>query len=98
MELRNLRSFLAVAETLHFTRAARKVHLSQPALSHQIKELELEVGVPLFDRSGRAVRLIPAGAILREHALRAIQAIDGAIPAIAGADGLVRGRASVGVV
>ena len=98
MELRNLRSFLAVAETLHFTQAARKVHLSQSALSHQIKELELEIGVPLFDRGGRSVRLTAAGAILREHALRAIRALDEAIPAISEAEGLSRGRVSVGVV
>ena len=83
MEMRNLRSFLAVAETSHFTRAARKVHISQSTLSHQIKELEQEIGVPLFDRGGRKVRLTAAGMILRDHAARAIRTLDEAIPAIA---------------
>ncbi len=98
MEIRNLRSFLAVAETSHFTQAARKIHLSQSALSHQIKELEQEIGVPLFDRSGRKVRLTAAGVILREHALRAIRTLDDAIPAIAEVESLSRGQVSVGVI
>jgi LysR family cyn operon transcriptional activator len=98
MEIRNLRSFLAVAETSHFTRAARKVYLSQSALSHQIKELEQEIGLPLFDRWGRKVRLTAAGMILREHAARAIRTLDEAIPAIAEVESLSRGQVSVGVV
>jgi LysR family cyn operon transcriptional activator len=98
MEIRNLRSFLAVAETAHFTRAARKVHLSQSTLSHQIKELEQEIGVPLFDRGGRQVRLTAAGMILREHARRAIRTLDEAIPAIGEVESLSRGQVSVGVV
>ena len=98
MEIRSLRSFLAVAETSHFTRAARKVHLSQSAISHQIKELEQEIGVPLFDRGGRKVRLTAAGMILRDHAARAIRTLDEAIPAIAEVESLSRGQVSVGVV
>lgn len=61
MELRHLRSFLAVAEGLNFTRAAEHLHLSQPALSAHIQQLEMELGVQLLDRNRRWVKLTPAG-------------------------------------
>src|SRR3954447_40579 len=80
MEIRNLRCFLAVAETESFTLAAKKMHMSQSNLSHHIKELQLRVGVPVFERLGRKVRLTTAGAILRDHASRAIRMLDDAIP------------------
>lgn len=98
MEIRNLRCFLAVAELESFTQAAKKMHMSQSNLSHHIKELELRVGVPLFERSGRRVRLTTAGNILRDHASRAIRVLDDAIPAIAELDNLSRGQVAVGVV
>jgi Bacterial regulatory helix-turn-helix protein, lysR family len=61
MELRQIRSFLSIAETLHFGRTAEMIHLSQPALSLQIRALEDEIGVRLFERNRRKTVLTAAG-------------------------------------
>src|SRR5437868_9668996 len=70
MELSQLRSFRVVAETLNFTRAAERLHLTQSAVSHQIKALETELGEPLFIRAKRGVRLSESGKMALEHAER----------------------------
>jgi DNA-binding transcriptional LysR family regulator len=64
LDLRHLRYFLVVAEELHFTRAAARLHMAQPPLSRQIKELELIVGTALFERAKKRIRLTPAGSAL----------------------------------
>jgi DNA-binding transcriptional LysR family regulator len=72
VELRQIRSFLSVAETLHFGRTAELIHLSQPALSLQIRALEEEVGVRLFERNRRKTTLTAAGFAFRDDAAAAL--------------------------
>ena len=94
MELRHLRYFAAVAETRHFGRAAEQLHMAQPALSQSIRQLETELGTPLFTRTTRQVRLTPAGEFLREEARRVLTAVDDSVRGVRriaeGRQGLVR--------
>lgn len=69
MELRQIRYFQTVAQVLNVTRAAAMLHMAQPPLSRQIRQFEEEVGVPLFDRSGRSLRLTEAGRFLLDQSL-----------------------------
>ena len=64
IEVRLVRSFLAVAEELHFSRAAERLNLSQPALSRQVRDLERRIGTELFVRATRSVTLTESGALL----------------------------------
>jgi DNA-binding transcriptional LysR family regulator len=76
MELRHLRCFLAVAQELHFARAAEKLHIDQSPLSRAIKELEEELGIRLFDRNTRSTRLSRAGQVFMEHVPRVFSALN----------------------
>ena len=79
VELRQLRYFVAVAEELHFGRAAERLHMSQSPLSRAIRDLERELGVVLFVRTTRRVELTPAGSALLERARRALDEVDLAV-------------------
>ena len=88
MELRHLRYFLAVAEELHFARAAERLHIEQSPLSRAIKELEVELGAQLFVRTSRSTRLTLAGKLLMESAPRVFLALEQARESVkAGANG-----------
>jgi DNA-binding transcriptional LysR family regulator len=79
MELRQIRSFLSIAETLHFGHTAELIHISQPALSLQIRTLEEEIGVRLFERNRRKTTLTAAGVAFRDDAAAAMSQLDQAI-------------------
>ena len=79
MELRHLRYFVAVAELQNITRAAAKLHVSQPPLSRQIRDLEDELGVALFEHSAKALRLTDAGRAFLPEARAALQRVDDAV-------------------
>jgi len=94
VEVRQLRAFLAVAEELHFGRAATRLHMAQPPLSRMIRQFERELGTALFDRSTRRVALTPAGRALvgpASEVLEALRRAQAAVGAAAeGQHGLVR--------
>src|SRR5262245_4012155 len=96
LTLRQFEVFLAVARAQGFRRAAESLHLSQPALSQHVAELERSLGARLFDRWGRRVTLTEAGRVLEDHALRLFSALTSAREAIAELNGLTRGSLVVG--
>src|ERR687893_1397363 len=98
MELRQLRYLLALADERHFTRAAARLHIAQPALSQQIKRLEDEVGLALVDRTTRHVSLTPAGEVLAGRARRAVAEVDAAAEELSELSGLRTGRVVIGAM
>ncbi len=97
MLLRHINYFLAVAEHLSFTRAALALHVSQPALSQQIRQLEDHLGAPLFDRSGRTVRLTDAGEVYLDYARRTLLGLEEGKRAIHDVADLRRGLLRIAV-
>ncbi|NNN08732.1 MAG: LysR family transcriptional regulator [Acidimicrobiaceae bacterium] len=98
MELRQLEYLVAVAEEANFTRAADRVNVTQSGVSAQVRQLERELGQPLFDRSGRTVRLTEVGAAVLPFARAALDAAHGARFAVDQLAGLVHGKVSIGMV
>jgi LysR family transcriptional regulator, low CO2-responsive transcriptional regulator len=96
--LRQLRIFASVARHLSFVRAAEELRLSAPAVSMQIKELELEVGLPLFDRTSRQVSLTMVGEYMLAHTRRVLSAMRDAEDLVARFRGLQTGPLDVGMV
>lgn len=94
--LHQLRTLRAVADHLSFSAAASDLHLSQPSVSYQVKELEEALGVDLLDRQGKRVRLTEAGVILYDYARRILNLVDEAAVAIEQLRGLERGSLRVG--
>lgn len=98
MELRQLEYFVTVAEEASFTKAAARVHVAQPGISAQVRQFERELGQPLFDRSGRTVRLTEAGAAVLPYARAALDAAANCRLVVDEFTDLLRGRVSIGTV
>jgi DNA-binding transcriptional LysR family regulator len=98
MELRQLEYFVAVAEEANFTRAAKRVHISQSGVSAQVRQLERELGAELVDRSARTATLTPAGAAALGPARVALAAAAAVRQAVDDVNGLLRGRLAVAMV
>lgn len=98
MELRQIQYAVAVAEELHFGRAAERLLVAQPSLSRQIRDLERDLGVELFERTSRQVRLTAAGAAFLDSARRALAAVESSREAAVDAASGVRGTVTLGFV
>ncbi|MFB7667322.1 LysR family transcriptional regulator [Kitasatospora sp. NPDC056138] len=98
MELRQLRYFVAVVEEANFTRAAARLHLAQPGVSAQVRQLERELGQPLLDRSGGSVTLTDVGEAVLPYARAALAAVEGVRQTVDEFSGLLRGRVAIGLV
>src|SRR5436305_5489448 len=98
MDLRQLRYLVTLAEELHFTRAAAREHIAQPALSQQIRRLEEEVGLALVERTTRRVAMTDAGVALVARARRILAEVDAAHDEMQQLSGVQTGRVTVGVM
>lgn len=98
VNLRDLEYFITLAETRHFGRAAARRFVSQPTLSGQIKKIEDELGVALFERTNKSVRLTPVGATLLPHARRAVEEADALVQLARTSDDPLAGPLRLGVI
>jgi DNA-binding transcriptional LysR family regulator len=98
MELRQLTYFVAVVDEAHFTRAAERLRIAQPAISQQIRRLETELGERLLHRDRRTVTLTPAGEALLPYARAALTQVEHGRQAVAALRGLVTGHLQIGLV
>ena len=98
MEIRHLKYFLTISRLGSFTKASEELCVTQPTLSHQMKQLEAELGCDLLDRSSRSIRLTGAGEIFTRYANRAIKEIEDGRAAIQGYQGLQIGAVVIGVI
>ncbi|MGW0750591.1 LysR family transcriptional regulator [Streptomyces sp. NPDC002587] len=98
MDIRQLRYFVTVAEEANFTRAAARLHLAQPGVSAQVRQLERELGQPLLDRSGRSVTLTEVGVAVLPYARAALAAVEAVRQTVDEFTGLLRGQVTVGFV
>ncbi len=96
MDLRRIRYFVAVAEELHFRRAAARLHVTQPVVSEQIRKLEAELGVELLTRTQHSVALTEPGAVLLDEARTLLHQADRAARAVRGAQATAAGRLRLG--
>lgn len=96
VELRHLRYFVAVADELHISRAAQRLHVAQPAVSEQIRKLEADLGVELLDRTGRRIALTDAGAAFLAEARRVLEGAQLARQAACSAQEQVASRLRIG--
>src|SRR5690606_15694483 len=97
IELRHLRYFLMLSETGNFTRAAERLHISQPTLSHQIKQLEETLGTILFERGTRRAKLTSGGALFKPYCERILKDLDKGTEALSELAGLMRGTLRMAV-
>ena len=98
MELRQLKYLVSIGEAGTFTAAAKQMYISQSALSQQVKSIEEELGVPLFDRSRNRLQFTQAGELLHQRAKRIVKEVDDAKTAIDELEQLYRGTLKIGVV
>jgi LysR family transcriptional regulator, cyn operon transcriptional activator len=96
MELRHLRYFVALADCLNFTRAAQRVHVTQSTLSHQVKQLETELGHDLFDRIGKRVVLTQSGESFLGYASKALREVDQGLSELTRAPDELSGEVRIG--
>ncbi|GGX21568.1 LysR family transcriptional regulator [Pigmentiphaga litoralis] len=98
LDLKSLKLFLVLAEELHYGRAAQRLHMSQPSLTKHIQQLEARLGVQVFERNKRSVRLTPAGRELVQEARRLITAAERSLRAVQRAERGEIGRIRIGFV